>query len=72
MTAVTLSLRVHCRDADEAGRLLRAIAPDDPGSVALAVDGSDLTLEVRSETALGALRTADDVLGCLRAAEPEL
>jgi hypothetical protein len=67
-----LSLRVRCRGEAEARRLLRSIAPDDPGSAALAVEGADLALEVRSATALGALRTADDVLGCLRAAEPGL
>jgi hypothetical protein len=69
---VSLSLRIRCADAVEARRLLRALAPDDPGSAGLAVDGADLTVAVRSATALGALRTVDDVLGCLRAAEPDL
>jgi hypothetical protein len=69
---VALSLRIRCRDGAEAQRLLRSVAPDDPGSVGLTVEGADLALEVRSATALGALRTVDDVLGCLRAAEPDL
>lgn len=69
---VSLSLRIRCGSAEEARRLLRALAPDDPGSVGLAVEGADLIVTARSATALGALRTVDDVLGCLRAAEPDL
>lgn len=70
--SVVLSLRVRCAGPAEAERLRRALAPDDPGSVGLAVEGSDLVMSVRSGTALGALRAADDVLGCLRAAGPDL
>ena len=72
MTAVEIALRLRCRGPDEARRLLRSVAPDDPGSLGLRAEGADLVLAVRSGTALGALRTVDDVLGCLRAAEPGL
>lgn len=70
--SVAIALRIRCADAAEAGRLLRALAPDDPGGVGLRVEGADLVVDARSPTALGALRTVDDVLGCLRAAGPDL
>jgi hypothetical protein len=68
----TIALRIRCADAAEAARLLRALAPDDPGSADLRAEGADLLVAARSASALGALRTVDDVLGCLRAAGPAL
>jgi hypothetical protein len=69
---VAIAVRLRCADAAEAERLLRALAPDDPGTLRLAVEGRDLLLSVEGPTALGALRTMDDALGCLRAAAPGL
>ena len=65
-------LRLRCRDAAEAERLRLSLAADDDGHASLRVEGAVLVVEARSGTALGLLRTLDDVLGCLRAAEPGL
>ena len=69
-TRAILSLR--CRDSGEAERARRSLAADDDGHAALRVEGTVLVVEAGSETALGLLRTLDDLLGCLRAAEPDL
>jgi hypothetical protein len=71
MTA-TGEVRVRLRDAAAAQRALRALQADDAGSAALAVDGRDLVLVASCATPLGLVRTLDDLLGCLRAAEPLL
>jgi hypothetical protein len=65
-------LRVRCRDSLEADRLRRSLAADDAGHVLLRIEGATLVVEAASASALGALRTVDDALGCLRAAEPDL
>lgn len=65
-------LRLRCRDSGEAERLRRSLAADDAGHAALRVEGATLVVEADSATALGVLRTLDDLLGCLRAAEPDL
>jgi hypothetical protein len=70
--AAVAVLRIRCRDAAEATRLLRALAADDPGHATLRQEGAGLVVEASSATALGLLRTLDDLLGCLRAAEPGL
>jgi len=70
--AARATLRLRCRDAAEASRLLRSLAADDPGAARLCADGADLVVEADSATALGLLRTLDDLLGCLRSAEPAL
>lgn len=69
---VVAGLRLRCRDEDEAERLRRALAVDDPGQAELRREGADLVVEATSASALGLLRTLDDLLGCLRAAEPGL
>lgn len=66
------ALRVRCRSTEEAERLRRALAADDPGQASIRRDGPVLLLAAESSTALGLLRTLDDLLGCLRAAEPDL
>lgn len=65
-------LRLRCRDSGEADRLRRSLSADDAGHAALRVEGATLVVEAESATALGMLRTLDDLLGCLRAAEPDL
>lgn len=69
---MTVALRRHCASAEEAGRLAAAVAADDPGSVRVAREGSDLLLEVRSPSAARARTTLDDLLACLTAAEGTL
>jgi hypothetical protein len=66
------ALRLRCRDSVEAERLRRSLAADDAGHAALRVEGAMLCIDAASPSALGLLRTLDDALGCLRAAEPEL
>lgn len=65
-------LRVRCRDSVEAERARQSLAADDDGHAILRVEGLVLVVEAESTTALGLLRTLDDILGCLRAAEPDL
>ena len=65
-------VRIRLRDAAAAQRLARSLAADDAGSAAVAVDGRDLVVTCSGATALGLLRTLDDLLGCVRAAEPLL
>jgi hypothetical protein len=65
-------VRVRCRDEPEARRLLQALAVDDPGAADLRHDGRDIVVRAAGPSALGVLRTLDDLLGCLRAAAPEL
>lgn len=71
MTA-TAELRVRLRDAAAAQAMLRSLQADDPGSAALATDGRDLVVVASASSAMGLLRTLDDLLGCVRAAEPLL
>lgn len=65
-------LRLRCRDSTEAERLRRSLAPDDAAHAILSVEGATLRIEASSPAALGLLRTLDDLLGCLRAVEPDL
>lgn len=65
-------VRIRLRDAAAAQRLVRALAADDAGSAAIAADGSDVVVTASGASALGLLRTLDDLLGCVRAAEPLL
>ena len=65
-------VRLQLRDAMAAQRLLRSLAVDDVGSAALAIEGRDLVIVASASTAMGLLRTLDDLLGCARAAEPLL
>ncbi|MEA3166610.1 MAG: hypothetical protein QOJ26_1482 [Thermoplasmata archaeon] len=65
-------LRLRCRDSGEAERLRRSLAADDAGHAVLRVEGATLCIEAAAPSALGLLRTLDDALGCLRAAEPDL
>jgi hypothetical protein len=72
MTAVDAVLRLRCRDSVEAERLRRSLAPDDAAHATVRVEGATLVVEATSQARLGLLRTLDDLLGCLRAAEPDL
>jgi hypothetical protein len=70
--AVSAVLRLRCRDSGEADRLRQSLAVDDAGHAAFRVEGATLVVEATAASALGLLRTIDDALGCLRAAEPDL
>lgn len=66
------TVRLRLRDAAAAQRMARSLAADDPGSAALAAEGRDVVVACSAASALGLLRTLDDLLGCVRAAEPLL
>jgi hypothetical protein len=70
--AAVAVLRLRCRDSGEAERVRRSLAPDDAAHAVLRVEGATLVVEAGAPAALGLLRTLDDLLGCLRAAEPEI
>lgn len=63
-----LRLRLECSDHAQAERLRAALAADEPGSVSLSVAAKILHVDAKAPTLLGLLRTAEDVLVCLRAA----
>lgn len=70
--AAQASLRIRMRDAAAAQRLVRSLAADDAGSAAILAEGRDVIVACSAATAMGLLRTLDDLLGCVRAAEPLL
>lgn len=60
-------LRLDLQDKATARTALTALAPDDPGLVRLGTEGACLVVETEGASAMGLLRSLDDVLGCLRA-----
>ena len=67
--AHTASLRIRFPSPAAAQRAGQALAPDNDGQVAWFAEGSELVLESSADSILGLVRTVDDLLGCLRAAE---
>lgn len=64
-------LRIAYKSRSEAEIAAQAVAPDHNGLVQWKVEDTTLVLNVRSTTTLGLVRSVDDVLGCLRALEPD-
>lgn len=62
-------MRLRFASEEEARQLSEVIAPENEGYVATRVDGSDLVLEAAADAPLSLLRTLDDALACLAAAE---
>lgn len=62
-------LRIECASADEAGRLLGALAADDDPHCKSRREGAAVVAEVEGQSARGLLRAADDLLACLSVAE---
>ncbi len=65
-----LTLRINHDDSAAAQASAAALAPDDPGSIDIKVEGNTLIIGVEADALTSLLRTADDVLVCLRAANP--
>lgn len=63
------TMRLAFRDETEARRLAASLAPDDDGFVSIRVEGSTLVAEAKSETPLGLLRSLDEVVATLIAAQ---
>lgn len=63
------TLRVACGSPAAARRLQAALSVDDPESIETRVEDDVLEIRAASRTRMGLLRTLDDALGCLRAAE---
>ena len=63
------SLALHFDTAEQAARLAASLAPDDDGFVKVRVEGATIVAEATSDTPLGLLRTLDEVLATLTAAQ---
>lgn len=63
------TLRLALASPDEAARLAAALAPDDDGFVEIRVEGSLLVASARSDAPMGLLRTLDEVLVTVAAAQ---
>jgi len=67
--AASAEVRLTFADADEAHRMMRSIAPENGAFVRARVEGRVLVLEADADAPLSLLRTLDDALACLSAAE---
>ena len=63
------ALTLRFADAAQAERMRASLAPDDDGHLALRVEGASLVLEAESGSPLGLLRTLDESVAQLAAAE---
>lgn len=63
------TLRLHFDSPEQAARLAASLAPENGTFVALRIEGSTIVGEASSETPLGLLRTLDEVVAVLSAAE---
>ncbi|MEA3143831.1 MAG: hypothetical protein QOG31_1155 [Thermoplasmata archaeon] len=66
--SVTGEMRIDAGSAAEAKILAAALQADDAGIAPCRAEGTFVVVSLRSATAMGALRTLDDALECLRAA----
>ncbi len=66
-TVVEGSMTLRCADADEAERLMAALAPDNEGFVDVVRDGATLTITAKPASPGSTLRTLDDVIRCVQA-----
>lgn len=63
-------LRIDAGSPAEAQVLAAALQADDADAAAIRAEGTHVVVALRGATAMGVLRTLDDVLECLRAARP--
>lgn len=63
------TLRLSFGSPEEAARMAASLAPDDDGHVRLRVEGATLVVEAASDAPLGLLRSLDEVVAQLAAAE---
>lgn len=67
MAKATVTVNLATRQEAEA--LARALSPDSEGHLEVRVSGSLVTLHARSETVMGLVRTLDDALAAVQAAD---
>lgn len=63
------TLRLAFDSADQAARLAASLAPEDDGFLMVRAEGAALVLEARADAPLGLLRTLDEVVAQLAAAQ---
>lgn len=63
------TLRLAFESAELAMRMRASLAPDDDGHLLLRVEGATLVVEARAEAPLGLLRTLDETVAQLIAAQ---
>lgn len=63
------TLRLAFASPEQAARLLASLAPDDDGHLQARVEGSEIVAEAASDSPMGLLRTLDEVVATLAAAE---
>ena len=63
------TLRLPFHDEAQAKRLAASLAPENEGFVRVRVEGATLVAEAESDTPMGLLRTLDEVVAVLAAAE---
>lgn len=69
MTPSKATLRLRFASPEEAQRLADALAPENDGFLETRVEGDTLVAEASADAPLSLLRTLDDALACLAAAE---
>lgn len=62
-------LRLHADSAEQALRLAASLAPDDDGYVAVRVEGATIVVEASAAAPMGLLRSLDEVVAVLAAAQ---
>lgn len=63
------TLRLGFASSDDATRMAASIAPENAGFLRSRVEGAALVLDAEADAPLTLLRTLDDALACLTAAE---
>jgi hypothetical protein len=63
------TLRLAFADAEEAARLAAALEPENDAFLRARVEGATLVADVEADEPLALLRTLDDALACLGAAQ---
>lgn len=69
MSAHRATLRLAFDSAEQATRLAASLAPEDDGFLAVRAEGAALVLEARADAPLGLLRTLDEAVAQLAAAQ---
>ena len=63
------TLRLHFDSTEQAARLAASLAPENEGFVTTRVEGATIVAEAASDTPMGLLRTLDEVVSVLAAAQ---
>ena len=66
---MTVVLRHRCATAEEARRLARAVAADNPTHVRVVAEGRELAIALDPTGPASARATLDDLLACLQTAQ---